>query len=64
MTDSATFTTHEASDETGEDLGDLDDLLASVKSEPSAQMPGDELLTDSEQEKLLLKESIPSHHKS
>ncbi|NBY58578.1 MAG: hypothetical protein EBQ52_00100 [Synechococcaceae bacterium LLD_019] len=34
MTDSATFTTPEADDEdAGEDLGDLDDLLASVRSE-------------------------------
>jgi hypothetical protein len=33
VTDSATFTTPEAGDEeTGEDLGGLDDLLASLKS--------------------------------
>ena len=34
MTDSATFTTPEADDEdTGEDLGGLDDLLASLRSD-------------------------------
>ena len=34
MTDSATFTTPEAGDEdTGKDLGGLDDLLASLKKE-------------------------------
>ena len=39
MPDSATFTTPEADDEdTGDDLGDLDDLLASLRSddEPAA----------------------------
>ena len=38
MTDSATFTTPEAGDEDlGEDLGVLDDLLASVRSEPETK---------------------------
>ena len=38
MTDSATFTTPEAEDEDlGEDLGGLDDLLASVRSEPETK---------------------------
>ena len=37
MNDSVTFTTHEAGDEEAvEDLGGLDDLLASVRSEEEA----------------------------
>jgi len=58
VTDSATFTTPEAGDEeTGEDLGGLDDLLASLIL---PQMPN---TTWFGQEQLPLKESVPLHQR-